>query len=78
MDIAYDHQFQEAVTGGGSGGGANAGSGGAGSSSGKGKEPEREKESLNEELQQAYKAISNSPWGARFGAFVGTMRKQVG
>lgn len=74
MDVAYDHQFQEAVTGGGSGGGANAGS----SSSGKGKEPEREKESLNEELQQAYKAISNSPWGARFGAFVGTVRKQVG
>ena len=70
MDVAYDHQFQEAVTGAGSGASA-------GARSDKGKEPEREKESLNEELQQAYKVISNSPWGARFGAFVGTVRKQV-
>ncbi|KAI5787757.1 hypothetical protein FPQ18DRAFT_238790, partial [Pyronema domesticum] len=33
-------------------------------------------ETLNEEFQSAYKAISNSPWGARFGAFVGNVRKQ--
>jgi hypothetical protein len=69
MDVAYDHQFQEAVT-------QSKQTNGSGND--KGKEPEREKESLNDELQQAYKAISNSPWGARFGAFVGTVRKQVG
>ncbi|KAI5814146.1 hypothetical protein BZA77DRAFT_339240 [Pyronema omphalodes] len=37
---------------------------------------ESHKETLNEEFQSAYKAISNSPWGARFGAFVGNVRKQ--
>ncbi|KAF8246751.1 hypothetical protein K440DRAFT_585365 [Wilcoxina mikolae CBS 423.85] len=67
MDVAYDHQFQEAVT---------QPKQTSDSGNDKGKEPEREKESLNDELQQAYKAISNSPWGARFGAFVGTVRKQ--
>lgn len=67
MDVAYDHQFSENITA------------PAAVATEKGKEPEHpEKESLNEELSQAYKAISNSPWGARFGAFMGTVKKQVG
>jgi hypothetical protein len=35
------------------------------------------KETLDTEFQQAYKAISSSPWGARFGAFMGSVKKQV-
>ena len=34
-------------------------------------------ETLDTEFQQAYKAISSSPWGARFGAFMGTVKRQV-
>jgi hypothetical protein len=64
MDVAYDHSYTEEVTA-------------PASTSDKGKDAEHEKESLNEEFQQAYKAISNSPWGARLGAFVGNVRKQV-
>lgn len=61
MDVAYDHQFSENVT-----------------VPDKGKEAAHvEKESLNDELSQAFKAVSNSPWGARFGAFMGTVKKQV-
>lgn len=32
---------------------------------------------LNAEFAEAYKAITSSPWGARFGALVGTVKKQV-
>ncbi|KAI5807421.1 hypothetical protein DFH27DRAFT_650931 [Peziza echinospora] len=31
---------------------------------------------LNAEFNEAYKAISSSPWGMRFGAFMGTVKKQ--
>ncbi|KAK4134899.1 BSD-domain-containing protein [Trichocladium antarcticum] len=34
--------------------------------------------SLNEDLQDAYRAISSSPWGARIGGFFGTVVKQGG
>lgn len=30
------------------------------------------------EVQDAYKAISNSLWAARLGGFLGTVKKQVG
>lgn len=33
--------------------------------------------SINEELQEAYKAISTSAWGSRLGGFFGTVVKQV-
>ena len=36
-----------------------------------------DKETLDTEFQQAYRAISSSPWGARFGAFMGSVKKQV-
>jgi hypothetical protein len=31
---------------------------------------------LNADIQDAYKAISNSPWGMRLGGFLGTVKKQ--
>lgn len=72
MEIAYDH-VQEAVIEAGDttpkAGEAGASSSGAGGSGGA--------VSLNAEFEQAYKAISASPWGMRFGAFVGTVKKQV-
>lgn len=33
--------------------------------------------SLNADLQDAYRAFSSSPWGARIGGFFGTVVKQV-
>ena len=32
---------------------------------------------FNSEIQDAYKAISSSPWAARLGGFLGTVKKQV-
>jgi hypothetical protein len=32
---------------------------------------------FNAEIQDAYKAISSSPWAARLGGFLGTVKKQV-
>lgn len=67
MDTAYDH-IQEAVV--------------EAHEDDKGKKPAVEEgvkqESLNSEFAEAYKAFSNSPWGASFGAFLGTVKKQVG
>jgi len=61
---AYDHIAEEAALG------AEV------NEKGKDKAEGPEKETLNAEFQQAYKVISSSPWGARFGAFVGSVRKQ--
>ena len=33
--------------------------------------------SLNADFQDAYKAISSSPWGARLGGFFGSVVRQV-
>ena len=33
--------------------------------------------SINADLQEAYKAFSNSPWGVRIGGFFGAVAKQV-
>lgn len=74
MDI-YDHQYQESVTQQQPGTSDNGASSSPSSSSAAAANPQH-KETLNEEFQSAYKAISNSPWGARFGAFVGNVRKQ--
>jgi len=32
---------------------------------------------LNEDIQEAYKAISSSTWGSRIGGFIGSVVKQV-
>lgn len=62
MDIAYDHIQEEVLT---PDGAAEAG------------KNSTNQPGLNTELAQAYKAISSSPWGARLGALVGTVKKQV-
>lgn len=65
MDLAYDHIQEEAFP----------------------PEPETETETkkekkpettLNSDFQEAYKAISSSPWGARLGGFFGSVVKQGG
>jgi hypothetical protein len=63
MEIAYDHIQEEILA--------------PDQSNWKGKDAEKPTESLNEEFQEAYKAISASPWGTRFGSFLGNVRKQV-
>lgn len=62
MDLAYDHIQEEAFP----------------------PEPETEAKkekkpetTLNSDFQEAYKAISSSPWGARLGGFFGSVVKQV-
>lgn len=37
----------------------------------------QQKNDLNTEFQEAYKAFSASPWGARIGGFFGNVVKQV-
>jgi hypothetical protein len=63
MEIAYDHIQEEILA--------------PDQSNRKGKEAEKPTESLNEEFQEAYRAISSSPWGVRFGSLIGTVKKQV-
>ena len=61
MDLAYDHIAEDGYAK-------------------KTEEPKtgtQPQSSLNEDLQDAYKAFSNSPWGARIGGFFGNVVKQV-
>lgn len=61
MDVAYDHIQEETLT------------------------PEEAQEradrqqqgGLNTEFQEAFKAVSASPWGAKLGGFFGQVKKQV-
>lgn len=68
MDSAYDHiqeeNYPQDPTK------QQAGSSGAGAQN-------ETANSLNAEIQDAYKAISSSPWAARIGGFFGTVKKQV-
>jgi hypothetical protein len=41
------------------------------------KESKLQSNDLNSEIQDAYKAISSSPWAARLGGFFGSVKKQV-
>ncbi|KFH46362.1 BSD domain-containing protein C22A12.14c-like protein [Hapsidospora chrysogenum ATCC 11550] len=41
-----------------------------------GSKPEQPQPTLNDEIQDAYKAFSASPWGARIGGFLGNVVKQ--
>jgi len=66
MDVAYDHIIEESFPD---------------------DPPEKSKATKEEsrpqtndftaEVQDAYQAISNSPWAARLGGFLGTVKKQV-
>lgn len=42
-----------------------------------GKESSKPEGNFNSEIQDAYKAISSSPWAARLGGFLGSVKKQV-
>lgn len=64
MDVAYDHIQEEALS-------PNE----VAEKSKDGQKPGGA--DLNTEFAEAYRAITASPWGARFGAFVGTVKKQV-
>ncbi|TGZ79634.1 hypothetical protein EX30DRAFT_333192 [Ascodesmis nigricans] len=69
MDLAYDYTFQKSIE--------SSEAEPKSSEDSKGKQPAKQEETLSEEFQQAYKAISNSPWGAKFGAFAGSVWKQA-
>ncbi|KAI9864164.1 MAG: hypothetical protein M1824_005559 [Vezdaea acicularis] len=62
MDVAYDHIQEEALS--------------PNEASEKEAKPKGDQTNLNDEFAEAYKAISSSPWGARFGAFLGGVKKQ--
>lgn len=38
---------------------------------------ERANRGINSEFQEAFKAVSASPWGAKLGGFFGQVKKQV-
>jgi len=61
MDLAYDHIEEEALSP-------------EESSEKMEKKPET---TLNADFQEAYKAISSSPWGVKLGGFFGSVVKQV-
>lgn len=64
---AYDHIQESALAPEAGGNGGNGG--------GEGKQTAQN--TLNADFQDAYKAISSSPWGARLGGFFGSVVKQV-
>lgn len=64
MDLAYDHIVEESLPKEDDGKRKNSG-------------VEQTQQSLNDEIQDAYKAFSASPWGAKIGGFFGTVVKQV-
>jgi hypothetical protein len=63
MDIAYDHIQEETLS--------------PGAETPKDtSSPKPPTTSLNTEFQETFRAFSSSPWGARLGGFLGTVRKQ--
>lgn len=65
MDLAYDHIQEEAYPK------------DRDESSKEAAKPDENQSSLNTDIQDAYKAFSASPWGARIGGFLGNVVKQV-
>ncbi|KAM7192897.1 BSD domain-containing protein 1-B [Rhypophila sp. PSN 637] len=65
MDVAYDHIQEEVLQ-----------SDNNNASSSGDKKPEAQQPTLNAEFQDAYRAFSSSPWGARIGGFLGSVVKQ--
>ena len=68
MDLAYDY-IQEDTS---------RPSRNDGDDSAEGSSNDRPQQSLNSEIQDAYKAFTSSSWGVSIGGFLGTVRKQVG
>jgi len=69
MDLTYEYLQQDPVA-------KKENEPGAKDTSEDGSKPEQPQVSLNEEFQDAYKAFSASPWGARIGGFLGNVVKQ--
>ncbi|KAJ9151146.1 BSD domain protein [Pleurostoma richardsiae] len=63
MDLAYDHIQEESLP---KDGEASA------------PKPQEQQSTLNDDFQEAYRAISASPWGAKIGGFFGNVVKQGG
>jgi hypothetical protein len=63
MDSAYDHIQEESYPTKQPAGGAST--------------HQETASNFNAEFQDAYKAISSSPWAARLGGFLGNVKKQV-
>lgn len=61
MDIAYDHIQEEVLS----------------PDEQAQTDSKQEQINLNQELQDAYKAFSSSPWAAKLGGFFGSVKKQV-
>lgn len=64
MDLAYDHIQEEAYPE-------------DRKESNETPKPELGESSLNNDLQDAYKAISSSAWGMKIGGFLGNVMKQA-
>ena len=62
MDLAYDHITEESLPK---------------DAEGSQNRSAEQQSSLNADIQEAYKAISSSPWGAKIGGFFGSVVKQV-
>jgi hypothetical protein len=62
MDLAYDHIQEEALKQ---------------EDADKGDDQKKADSTLNDDFQEAYRAISSSPWGAKLGGFFGNVVKQV-
>ncbi|KAI6781006.1 BSD domain-containing protein C22A12.14c-like protein [Emericellopsis cladophorae] len=67
MDLAYDHLQDRGYA-------RKEGEGEGGSSDDA--HPTQTQQNLNTEIQDAYKAFTNSPWGSKIGGFFGTVVKQ--
>lgn len=62
MDLAYDHIQESALSP---------------DDASQSAEAMPEPSTLNTDFQEAYKAISSSPWGAKLGGFFGSVVKQA-
>lgn len=71
MDVAYDHIQEEALEPVSTTKPALSGS------TGNASDASNINGGLNAEFQEAFKAVSSSPWGARLGGFLGQLKSQV-
>lgn len=66
MDLAYDHIAEEALP-----------KDNPGQASQNNTQKPEQQATLNEDLKEAYRAISSSAWGSTLGGFFGNVVKQV-
>ena len=67
MDLAYDHIQENAYPTDRQ----------ESNSTPKASDPQQQESSLNNDIQDAYNAISTSTWGVKIGGFLGNVMKQV-